>query len=128
MRAWLNFGHTFGHAIEAGMGYGQWLHGEAVAAGMVLAARLARQLGHDGTIYDRLLPLLQAAGLPVDAPALPGVAANAQAARYLALMRGDKKAQAAAVRYVLVPRMGQAEVVAVPDDEVLAMLGQAGLS
>jgi 3-dehydroquinate synthase len=128
MRAWLNFGHTFGHAIEAGMGYGQWLHGEAVAAGMVLAARLARQLGHDGTIYDRLLRLLQAAGLPVDAPALPGVAANAQAARYLALMRGDKKAHAAAVRYVLVPRMGQAEVVAVPDDEVLAMLGQAGLS
>jgi 3-dehydroquinate synthase len=128
MRAWLNFGHTFGHAIEAGMGYGQWLHGEAVAAGMVLAARLSQQLGHDGAVLQRLVPLLKAAGLPVQAPALPDVTADGQAARYLALMRADKKAEAAAVRYVLVPQVGQARVLAVPDDAVLAMLRHAGLA
>jgi 3-dehydroquinate synthase len=128
MRAWLNFGHTFGHAIEAGMGYGRWLHGEAVAAGMVLAARLSQQLGHDSAVLQRLVPLLKAAGLPVQAPALPDVPADGQAARYLALMRADKKAEAAAVRYVLVPQVGQARVLAVPDDEVLAMLRHAGLA
>ncbi len=128
MRALLNFGHTFGHAIEAGMGYGRWLHGEAVAAGMVLAARLSQQLGRDGAVLQRLVPLLKAAGLPVQAPALPDVPAVGQAARYLALMRADKKAEAAAVRYVLVPQVGQARVLAVPDDEVLAMLRHAGLA
>jgi 3-dehydroquinate synthase len=79
-------------------------------------------------VLQRLVPLLKAAGLPVQAPALPDVPADGQAARYLALMRADKKAEAAAVRYVLVPQVGQARVLAVPDDEVLAMLRHAGLA
>ncbi len=84
-RALLNFGHTFGHAIEAGVGYGEWLHGEAVAAGMVLAAKLSERLGLiAGADVGRLRALLQRAGLPVDAPRLGGE-------RYLDLMGRDKK-------------------------------------
>src|SRR5262249_60112992 len=70
-RALLNFGHTFGHAIEAGLGYGKWLHGEAVAAGMALAADLSRRLGYlGGAEVERILALLARAGLPTEAPAL----------------------------------------------------------
>ena len=71
-RALLNFGHTFGHAIEAGLGYGEWLHGEAVAAGMVLAARLSERLGthHRRRCRSGCVALLERAGLPVDAPRL----------------------------------------------------------
>ena len=94
-RALLNFGHTFGHAIETGVGYGEWLHGEAVAAGMVLAAKLSQRLGLiTGADVERLLVLLQRAGLPVDAPRLG-------AERYLELMGRDKKVVAGSIRFVL---------------------------
>ena len=116
-RALLNFGHTFGHAIEAGMGYGAWLHGEAVAAGMVLAAELSQQQGLiAGADVGRLRTLLQRAGLPVDAPPLG-------AARYLALMRHDKKVVAGSIRFVLLRAIGDAFVAAdVRETDVRAVL------
>jgi len=101
-RALLNFGHTFGHAIEAGVGYGEWLHGEAVAAGMVLAARLSERLGLvGGADVERLRTLIEQANLPVEAPRLG-------ADRYLELMRHDKKVAAGAIRFVLLRGIGDA--------------------
>jgi 3-dehydroquinate synthase len=118
VRALLNFGHTFGHAIEAGVGYGDWLHGEAVAAGMVLAAELSERLGMIATADAvRLRALLERAGLPVVAPPLG-------AERYLALMSHDKKVVAGALRFVLLERLGAARVRSdVPDDALRAVLG-----
>jgi 3-dehydroquinate synthase len=120
LRATLNFGHTFGHAIEAALGYGSWLHGEAVAAGMVLAAELSVQHGYplDDTVL-RLRALLQQAQLPVEAPAL-----GAQA--FLDWMKHDKKVQEARLRYVLLQALGQACVEPVSDAEVLALLHRCG--
>ncbi|MDR3412326.1 MAG: 3-dehydroquinate synthase [Formivibrio sp.] len=104
VRELLNLGHTFGHAIEAGMGYGVWLHGEAVAAGMVLAALASCELGQLSTVdVDRIKALLVKAGLPVAAPRLG-------AERYLDLMAGDKKVDAGRIRYVLMRRMGESYV------------------
>ena len=101
-RALLNFGHTFGHAIEAGAGYGAWLHGEAVGVGMLLAAELSLRLGKlPATDVDRLRDLLLRAGLPVEPPRLG-------AARALELMRMDKKVRAGLVRLVLLERLGTA--------------------
>jgi len=101
-RALLNFGHTFGHAIEAGMGYGHWLHGEAVAAGMVMAADLSRRLGWiNAAEVERIERLLTRAGLPVRAPAFP-------VARYLELMRHDKKVSDGKLRLVLLQSLGHA--------------------
>jgi 3-dehydroquinate synthase len=103
-RALLNFGHTFGHAIETGLGYGQWLHGEAVAAGMVMAADLSRRLGYLGeTDVTRVLSLLQRAGLPTDAPAFAPE-------RFLELMSVDKKAKDGRLRFVVLERIGSARV------------------
>jgi 3-dehydroquinate synthase len=101
-RALLNFGHTFGHAIEAGAGYGAWLHGEAVAAGMVMAAELSVRAGML-SVEDaaRLKRLVQRAGLPVEGPPFA-------CERYLELMAGDKKAAAGRVRYVLLQEIGRA--------------------
>jgi len=95
-RALLNLGHTFGHAIETGIGYGQWLHGEAVATGMVLAAELSQRLGwiSEGDLR-RTADLIRAAGLPVEAPADMG------ADRFLELMAVDKKVEAGKLRLVL---------------------------
>lgn len=105
VRELLNLGHTFGHAIEAGMGYGVWLHGEAVAAGMVLAALASRELGQLGDAdIERITALLTRAGLPVRAPALGGVA------HYLDLMAGDKKVDAGRIRYILMRRLGESYV------------------
>lgn len=105
-RALLNLGHTFGHAIEAGMGYGQWLHGEAVAAGTLLAAEVSRRLELiDGRDVARMRRLYQRAGLPVDAPALG-------ADRYLELMAVDKKVEAGRIRFVLLKSIGEAFVTA----------------
>ena len=124
LRAILNFGHTFGHAIENGLGYGQWLHGEAVGCGMVMAAHLSQRLGLvDATFVARLTRLIERAGLPVVGPRLP--AGNADAAqpsanadRYLSLMRVDKKADAGTIQFVVIDRPGSAVVRTAPDDLV----------
>jgi 3-dehydroquinate synthase len=103
-RAILNFGHTFGHAIELGAGYGEWLHGEAVAAGMVMAAELsARMGGLAGADVGRVRALLERAGLPVRGPRFSG-------ARYLELMEGDKKAAGGKLRFVLLDAIGKASL------------------
>lgn len=103
VRALLNLGHTFGHAIEAHMGYGVWLHGEAIAAGMVMAADLSRRLGwlsHEDV--ERTRRILVAAGLPVAAPAEMGVE------DFLARMRLDKKNLDSRLRLVLLRGIGEA--------------------
>jgi len=109
LRAILNFGHTFGHAIEAGLGYGEWLHGEAVGCGMVMAMHLSQALGLvDQAFVDRLTALLRAAGLPVIAPRLG-------ADRYLELMRVDKKAEAGELKFVVIDQPGSAALRGAPD-------------
>jgi 3-dehydroquinate synthase len=109
LRAILNFGHTFGHAIEAGLGFGVWLHGEAVAAGMVMASDLSERLGlAPAGLADRLRRLLVRAGLPVDGPALG-------AEDYLHHMRVDKKAEAGDIRFVLIDGPGSAVVRPAPE-------------
>jgi 3-dehydroquinate synthase len=101
-RALLNLGHTFGHAIETGVGYGEWLHGEAVAAGTVMAAELSRRLGWINTgDVERVRTLLGRAGLPVAGAPL-GVD------RYLDIMGHDKKVIAGKLRLVLLRRIGEA--------------------
>ena len=113
LRAILNFGHTFGHAIEAGMGYGAWLHGEGVGAGMVMAAELSHRLGLvDDAFVARLKVLVQRAGLPLRGAVLD---AADNAGRYLELMRVDKKAEAGEIRFVLIDGPGRACVRAAPD-------------
>jgi 3-dehydroquinate synthase len=116
-RALLNFGHTFGHAIEAGLGFGAWLHGQAVAAGMVMAADLSARLGSiDRSVADRLRRLVARAGLPVVGPALGPE-------RYLDLMAVDKKAEAGQIRFILLDRLGAARIVErVPADALRATL------
>jgi 3-dehydroquinate synthase len=111
-RAILNFGHTFGHAIEAGLGYGVWLHGEAIGCGMVLAASLSARLGlipHDFAM--RLERLIARVGLPVSPPKI-------ETARFLELMRLDKKAQGGEMRFVLLEGVGSAGVRPAPLDLV----------
>ena len=113
LRAILNFGHTFGHAIESGLGYGQWLHGEGVGCGMVMAARLSQRLGLvDGAFVDRLRVLVQRAGLPVIGPRLSD---TDNARRYLELMRVDKKSEAGEIRFVVINGPGHATVRRAPD-------------
>ncbi|OYV00285.1 MAG: 3-dehydroquinate synthase [Burkholderiales bacterium PBB5] len=108
LRAILNFGHTFGHAIEAGLGYGVWLHGEAVGCGMVLAAELSARLGLvDAALVPRLKALCQRAGLPVVAPPLP-------IERWMALMRVDKKSEAGEIRFVVIDGPGRAAMRPAP--------------
>jgi len=113
LRAILNFGHTFGHAIEAGLGYGQWLHGEAVGCGMVMAAALSARLGLvDAAFVQRLRRLIERAGLPVVGPQLD---AQDNAGRYLELMQVDKKAESGEIRFVVIEKPGQAGVRGAPD-------------
>jgi 3-dehydroquinate synthase len=120
-RAILNFGHTFGHAIEAGLGYGEWLHGEAVGCGMVLAADLSARLGGvDRAFAERLRALIERAGLPVRAPDLGHQ-------RWLSLMRLDKKAEAGQIRFVLLEAPGHAAMRSAPDGLVLEVL-RAGVA
>ena len=112
-REQLNLGHTFGHAIETGMGYGEWLHGEAVAAGMLIAAELSKRLGWLGDAeLGRIESLLGRAGLPTTCPKL-GVA------RYLELMRHDKKVKDGRLRFVLLRKIGKAEVMDVAEEELI---------
>ena len=116
VRALLNFGHTFGHAIEAGTGFGTWLHGEAVAAGMVLAARLSQRMGRLGAEeVDRTVKLLARAGLPVEAPDL-GLA------RYLDLMGHDKKVEGGRLKFILLEDIGSAFVGEAPQPALAALL------
>lgn len=101
-RALLNLGHTFGHAIETGMGYGRWLHGEAVASGTMMAAQISRQLGWlSEKDVERIERLFRRAGLPVCGPAL-------DADRYLELMQNDKKVRDGKLRLVLLKQLGEA--------------------
>jgi 3-dehydroquinate synthase len=109
LREILNFGHTFGHAIEAGLGYGEWLHGEAVGCGMVMAADLSARLGMiDAPRAARIAALVARAQLPVRAPALPPD-------RMIELMRVDKKAQGGEIRFVVLDGPARAAVRPVPD-------------
>ena len=119
-RALLNLGHTFGHAIENAQGYGEWLHGEAVAAGMAMAAELSVAMGRlDKAAAARLGELLEALGLPVAPPAVG-------ADRLAALMRLDKKVAAGRIRFVLFDGLGRSEVVAdVPGEALAAVLAAA---
>ena len=117
LRALLNFGHTFGHAIEAGLGFGAWLHGEAVACGMVLAAKVSQCLGlidpHDVT---RVVRLLSRAALPITRPDLGFE-------RYLQLMGHDKKVEGGKTRFVLLRAIGDAYVTdKVPESMLRAAL------
>jgi 3-dehydroquinate synthase len=113
LRAILNFGHTFGHAIEAGMGYGKWLHGEAVGCGMVMAATLSQRLGlADASLVAHVKALTLRAGLPVVGPVLD---AGDNAGRYLELMRLDKKSDAGEIKFVLIAGPAKATVQGAPD-------------
>lgn len=118
MRALLNLGHTYGHAIEAEMGYGNWLHGEAVAAGMVMAAHTARRLGQFSVEdVERVKSLLIRAGLPVNGPM------QMTPESYLPHMMRDKKVLAGELRLVLPTAIGQSEVRGgVAHDMVLASI------
>lgn len=116
LRAILNFGHTFGHAIETGLGFGTWLHGEAIGCGMVMAAELSVRLGLIQSQYAvRLRALIERAGLPVRGPQL-GVA------RYMELMRLDKKVMAGQMRFVVIESPGRAIVRNAPDELVMQVL------
>jgi len=113
-RALLNLGHTFGHAIETGVGYGEWLHGEAIAAGTLIAAELSRRLGWlDAEAVLRTERLFVRAGLPVHGAPLG-------AGRYIELMRHDKKVQDGKLRLVLLKAIGNAVVSDVADEAMIA--------
>lgn len=117
LRAILNFGHTFGHAIEAALGYGRWLHGEAVGCGMVMAADLSARLGLvPAAFVERLRRLVARAGLPVLAPRAIGEA------RWLELMGVDKKAEGGELRFVLIEAPGRAVVRGAPAAAVRATI------
>jgi len=104
VRALLNFGHTFGHAIESAMGYGTWLHGEAVAAGMAMAADLSRRMGCIAQAdVDRVVALLARAGLPTAPP-------DIAPARMVELMALDKKTEAGQLHFILLDNIGAASI------------------
>ena len=114
LRRVLNFGHTFGHAIETGLGYGIWLHGEAVAAGMAMAADLSRQLGYlSDADTRRIHSLLERAGLPTAAKGI-------SAAHMQQLMSIDKKVKEGRIHFVLLERLGAATL---RDDVPPAVVG-----
>ena len=116
LRAILNFGHTFGHAIEAGLGFGTWLHGEAVGCGMVMAAELSFRLGYiDFVSKNRIKQLVEAAGLPVVAPDLGEQ-------RWLELMEVDKKNEGGQIKFILLKPLGTAVITSVPEPVLLETL------
>jgi 3-dehydroquinate synthase len=116
-RALLNLGHTFGHAIESATGYVDWLHGEAVGTGMLIAADMsARMQVIEPQVVERLRRLLERAGLPVEAPRIG-------AARALDYMKVDKKVQSGRIRLILLQRLGQAVITGdYPDDALQSTL------
>ncbi|TFW30740.1 bifunctional shikimate kinase/3-dehydroquinate synthase AroKB [Massilia horti] len=116
LRAVLNFGHTFGHAIEAGLGFGTWLHGEAVGCGMVMAADLSHRMGLvDAATVERVRSLVKAAGLPTVAPDLG-------AERWIELMEVDKKNEGGAIKFILIKPLGSPQITSVPRELLLATL------
>ncbi|WP_292917909.1 3-dehydroquinate synthase [Nitrosomonas sp.] len=113
VRALLNLGHTFGHAIENGMGYGVWLHGEAVAAGTILAAELSRRMKLiSETDVNRIRKIFLQVGLPVVAPKMP-------VEQYLELMMLDKKVESGKTRFIVLNRIGEAVMRADVPPELL---------
>ncbi len=115
LRATLNLGHTFGHAIEAEMGYGTWLHGEAVGAGMVMACSMSKRLGWiRDDVLTRALTLIGQAGLPVEVPA------KMTPDSFMTHMARDKKVESGQLRLVLLTGLGQAVVTANFPPEALA--------
>ena len=117
IRAILNLGHTFGHAIEAEQGYGNWLHGEAVAAGTVIACKAAEALSwFDASQTRRVISLFEAFALPVDGPS------TMSKADYVKHMKRDKKVEAGSIRFVLPQGMGKAVVTKDVTDEILSNL------
>jgi len=113
LRAILNFGHTFGHAIENALGYGEWLHGEAVAAGMVIAAAMSQKMGWISAIdLQRTIHLIHSSGLPIKAPRIG-------AAKALELMGMDKKVLSGQLRLVLLKKIGEAVVTSDYSADVL---------
>lgn len=120
-RALLNLGHSFGHAIEAGMGYGTWLHGEAVGVGLVMAAQLSERLGWlEPADTARIRDLVARAGLPIVPPD------NMPSERWLELMAVDKKVQRGRLRLVLLQGIGEALLTAdVESDQLRATITEA---
>lgn len=119
-RALLNFGHTFGHAIEALTGFGTWLHGEAVGCGMCLASDLSRRVGLLGQAdCERIASVIASAGLPTR---IGGLSADAA----VRTMRGDKKAEAGSIRFILLDRLGHAVQRPVPDAQLTETLAAGG--
>ena len=120
IRATLNFGHTFGHAIESGLGYGEGLHGEAVGCGMVMAADLSARLGHIGQAdAQRLKQMIKAMHLPIVPPKLG-------TERFMELMQVDKKTEAGQIRYITLGSIGAARIQQVPDATVIETLVATG--
>jgi 3-dehydroquinate synthase len=116
LRAILNFGHTFGHAIETGLGYGAWLHGEGVGCGMVLASELSARLGlMPASFVDRMTRLIERARLPVKAPRMP-------MDRWLDLMRVDKKNEDGEIRFIVIEGLGKACMRGASDELVTEVI------
>ena len=116
LRAILNFGHTFGHAIESGLGYGEWLHGEAVGCGMVMAAELSQRMGFiDAPTVARVRAVVQVAGLPAEAPDLG-------TERWIELMQVDKKNEGGEIKFILLKSLGTAVFMPVPQDVLINTL------
>jgi 3-dehydroquinate synthase len=117
LRAILNLGHTFGHAIEAGLGYGEWLHGEAVGCGLVMAADLSAELfGFSQADVQRVRALVRAIGCPILGPRLGGVD------HWMQLMRGDKKTEAGEINFILMPKIGESIRRAAPAELVAKVI------
>ena len=120
IRATLNFGHTFGHTIEAGMGYGEWLHGEAVGCGMVLGADLSCRLNYISQAeVQRLTNIIQSMNLPITPPKFGSQ-------RYMELMQVDKKTEGGQIRYVVLENIGKAKIQSVADEQVMETLVATG--
>ena len=114
IRATLNLGHTFGHAIENVMGYGKWLHGEAVGAGMTMAAFMSKELGWlSSSDYQRVIQLIKLAGLPITPP-------DISEEKFLDLMHSDKKTKDNQINLVLQTSIGRALLTHEYDPEILS--------
>lgn len=118
LRAILNFGHTFGHAIEAGLGYGEWLHGEAVGCGMIMAAELSAEVcGLSADSVQKIRDVVAAIGCPTSPPQWDNN-------KWIDLMGLDKKTEGGQLRFVLLPELGKSVVKAVDVDTVKKVLAK----